>query len=114
VPRHASAGGGLVRTGPAKRIFSSCMLRFGGGRDQPRRPLFPLKGAIEWKRKDPGIAACRAARPWCTVRAWPAFEDMHASLRRVMITARISACSQASPAPRQIQEVLTAWHAAAA
>jgi hypothetical protein len=56
----------------------------------------------------------RQAQPWYTAKTEPAFEDMLTSLRRVMITARISAGSQASPTPQQIQEVLTAWHAAAA
>jgi hypothetical protein len=61
-----------------------------------------------------GIARRRAAQPWYTAKTEPAFEDMLTSLRRVMITARISAGSQASPTPQQIQEVLAAWHAAAA
>ena len=60
------------------------------------------------------IARRRAAQPWYTTKTEPAFEDMLTSLRRVMITARISAASQASPTPQQIQDVLTAWTAAAA
>jgi len=60
------------------------------------------------------IARRREAQPWYTAKTEPAFEDMLTSLRRVMITARISAGSQASPTPQQIQDVLTAWHAAAA
>jgi plasmid stabilization system protein ParE len=60
------------------------------------------------------IARRRHAQPWYTAKTEPAFEDMLTSLRRIMITARISAGSQASPTPQQIQEVLTAWHAAAA
>jgi hypothetical protein len=65
-------------------------------------------------RHDTDIARRRQAQPWYTAKTEPAFEDMLTSLRRVMITARISAGSQASPTPQQIQEVLTAWHAAAA
>jgi hypothetical protein len=61
-----------------------------------------------------GIARRREAQPWYTTKTEPAFEDMLTTLRRVMITARISAGSQASPTPQQIQEVLTAWHTAAA
>jgi hypothetical protein len=60
------------------------------------------------------IAGRRAAQPWYTAKTEPAFEDMLTSLRRVMITARISAASQATPTPQQIQDVLTAWAAAAA
>jgi hypothetical protein len=56
----------------------------------------------------------RAAQPWYTAKTEPAFEDMLASLRRVILAARISAGSQASPTPQQIQDVLAAWHAAAA
>jgi len=39
---------------------------------------------------------------------------MLTQLRRTLITARISAGSQANPTPWQTQEVLAAWHAAAA
>jgi hypothetical protein len=39
---------------------------------------------------------------------------MLTQLRRTLITARISAGSQASPTPEQTQAVLAAWHAAAA
>jgi DDE superfamily endonuclease len=60
------------------------------------------------------IARRRAAQPWYAAKTEPAFEDMLTSLRRVMITARISAGSRATPTPQQIQDVLTAWHAAAA
>jgi DDE superfamily endonuclease len=60
------------------------------------------------------IAARRASQPWYTTKAGPAFEDMLTQLRRTLITARISAGSQANPTPRQTQEVLAAWHAAAA
>jgi hypothetical protein len=131
VPRHAGAGGGLARTGPAKRIFLSCMLRFGevcvisrAARCFPSK--VPSSGFFVTQRchrgetnglprhAGGGIAARRAARPWYTAKTGPAFEDMLTSLRRVMITARISAGSQASPTPQQIQEVLAAWHAAAA
>ncbi|HEX6449360.1 MAG TPA: transposase [Trebonia sp.] len=60
------------------------------------------------------IAARRAAQPWYTAKTGPAFEDMLTALRRVLITARISAGSRETPTPRQTQEVLAAWHAAAA
>jgi hypothetical protein len=39
---------------------------------------------------------------------------MLTQLRRVMITARISAGSPHNPTPEQTQAVLAAWHAAAA
>jgi hypothetical protein len=61
-----------------------------------------------------GIAARRAAEPWYTSKTEPAFEDMLAKLRRVMICARISGGSAAHPEPGQITAVLAAWHAAAA
>lgn len=60
------------------------------------------------------IADRRAAQPWYPAKTSPAFEDMLTILRRVLITARISAGSRDQPTPRQIQDVLTAWHAAAA
>ena len=60
------------------------------------------------------ITARRASQPWYTTKTGPAFEDMLTQLRRTLITARISAGSQANPTPRQTQEVLAAWHAAAA
>ena len=60
------------------------------------------------------VARRREAQPWYTAKTEPAFEDMLTSLRRVMITARISAGSQVSPTPQQIQDVLAAWHAVAA
>ena len=44
-------------------------------------------------------AARRAAQPWYTTKTGPAFEDMLTALRRVLITARISAGSQANPTP---------------
>jgi DDE superfamily endonuclease len=60
------------------------------------------------------IAARRAAQPWYPAKTGPAFEDMLTQLRRTLITARISAGSQASPTPEQTRAVLAAWHAAAA
>jgi hypothetical protein len=60
------------------------------------------------------ITARRHAQPWYTTKTEPAFEDMLTQLRRVLITARISAGSQHNPTPEQTQEVLAAWHAAAA
>jgi hypothetical protein len=39
---------------------------------------------------------------------------MLTQLRRVLITARISKGSAASPTPEQTKAVLAAWHAAAA
>jgi DDE superfamily endonuclease len=61
-----------------------------------------------------GIHDRRAAEPWYTSKAEPAFEDMLTKLRRVLICARISGGSAAHPEPRQITAVLAAWHAAAA
>lgn len=60
------------------------------------------------------IAARRDDQPWYTSKSGPAFEDMLTALRRVLIAARISAGSQENPTPRQIQDVLAAWDAAAA
>jgi len=51
----------------------------------------------------------RAAEPWYTSKAGPAFEDMLTKLRRTMITARISGGSAAHPEPEQITAVLAAW-----
>ena len=56
----------------------------------------------------------RAAEPWYTSKAEPAFEDMLTKLRRVLICARISRGSAAQPEPAQITAVLAAWEAAAA
>jgi hypothetical protein len=58
--------------------------------------------------------ARRAGQPWYPAKTSPAFEDMLTALRRALITARISAGSRENPTPRQIQDVLAAWHAAAA
>jgi SRSO17 transposase len=64
---------------------------------------------------DPAIiTARRHAQPWYPAKTQPAFEDMLTQLRRVLITARISAGSQDNPTPEQTRAVLTAWHAAAA
>jgi SRSO17 transposase len=60
------------------------------------------------------ITARRHAQPWYPAKAEPAFEDMLTQLRRVLITARISKGSTASPTPEQTKAVLAAWHAAAA
>jgi hypothetical protein len=60
------------------------------------------------------ITARRQAQPWYQTKTGPAFEDMLAKLRRVMICARISGGSPAHPEPEQITAVLAAWHAAAA
>jgi len=60
------------------------------------------------------ITARRRNQPWYTTKTQPAFEDMLTQLRRVMITARISAGSAAQPTPGQTRAVLAAWHAAAA
>jgi hypothetical protein len=60
------------------------------------------------------ITARRHDQPWYAAKTEPAFEDMLASLRRVLITARISGGDPAPPTTRQIQAVLTAWNAAAA
>ncbi len=56
----------------------------------------------------------REDQPWYTDKTEPAFEDMLAKLRRVLITARISGGSAAQPTPEQIRAVNAAWAAAAA
>jgi DDE superfamily endonuclease len=61
-----------------------------------------------------GITARRHAQPWYPAKTEPAFEDMLAQFRRVLITARISKGSTAHPTPEQTKAVLAAWHAAAA
>jgi SRSO17 transposase len=60
------------------------------------------------------VTARRHDQPWYHAKTEPAFEDMLTQLRRTMITARISAGSSAPPTPEQTQQVLAAWHAAAA
>jgi hypothetical protein len=60
------------------------------------------------------ITARRRNQPWYHAKTEPAFEDMLTQLRRVLITARISAGSPHNPTPGQIKDVLAAWHAAAA
>ncbi len=60
------------------------------------------------------VTARREAQPWYHAKAEPAFEDMLTQLRRTMIAARISGGSSAHPTPEQTQQVLAAWHAAAA
>ena len=60
------------------------------------------------------ITARRRDQPWYAAKTEPAFEDMLTSLRRVLITARISRGHTATPTTSQIQAVLTAWNAAAA
>jgi SRSO17 transposase len=60
------------------------------------------------------VTARRHDQPWYHTKTEPAFEDMLTQLRRTMIAARISAGSSAHPTPEQTQQVLTAWHAAAA
>ena len=60
------------------------------------------------------ITARRHDQPWYTTKTEPAFEDMLTQLRRTMIAARISAGSSTPPTPEQTQQVLAAWHAAAA
>lgn len=59
------------------------------------------------------ITARRHDQPWYTAKTEPAFEDMLTSLRRALITARISAGQPARPTSQQIHAVLTAWAAAA-
>jgi hypothetical protein len=56
----------------------------------------------------------RHEQPWYAAKNEPAFEDMLAKLRRVLITARISGGSPAQPTPEQIRAVTAAWTAAAA
>jgi SRSO17 transposase len=60
------------------------------------------------------VTARRHDQPWYRTKTEPAFEDMLTQLRRTMIAARISAGSSAHPTPEQTQQVLAAWHAAAA
>jgi SRSO17 transposase len=60
------------------------------------------------------VTARREAQPWYHAKTEPAFEDMLTQLRRTMITARISGGSSTHPTPEQTQQVLAAWHAAAA
>jgi hypothetical protein len=60
------------------------------------------------------VTARRHDQPWYHTKTEPAFEDMLIQLRRTMIAARISAGSSAHPTPEQTQQVLAAWHAAAA
>jgi hypothetical protein len=60
------------------------------------------------------VTARREAQPCYHAKTEPAFEDMLTQLRRTMIAARISAGSSAHPTPEQTQQVLAAWHAAAA
>jgi hypothetical protein len=60
------------------------------------------------------ITARRQEQPWYAAKTEPAFEDMLTSLRRVLITARISGGNPTTPTTSQIQAVLTAWNAAAA
>lgn len=60
------------------------------------------------------IADRREDQPWYAAKTEPAFEDMLAKLRRVLITARISGGSAAQPTPEQIRAVTAAWEAAAA
>jgi hypothetical protein len=55
---------------------------------------FPLDGTFGWQRI-PSMAPLSGNGGGTR----PAFEDMPASLRRVVITARISAGSRASPTP---------------
>jgi hypothetical protein len=56
----------------------------------------------------------REDQPWYTAKTEPAFEDMLAKLRHVLITARISSGSAAQPTPEQIRAITAAWTAAAA
>jgi hypothetical protein len=60
------------------------------------------------------VAARRHDQPWYAAKTEPAFEDMLTSLRRALLTARISAGQPGKPTPRQIKAVLAAWNAAAA
>jgi hypothetical protein len=60
------------------------------------------------------VTSRRHDQPWYTAKTEPAFEDMLTSLRRALITARISAGEPGPPTTRQIQAVLTAWNTAAA
>ena len=58
----------------------------------------------------PGDAAQhRAARPWYTSKTDPAFSDMLAKLRRVIIAARFTPNDQAAPTHAEIRTVQHAW-----
>lgn len=51
----------------------------------------------------------RAARPWYTTKTDPAFSDMLAKLRRVIIAARFVPAATGQPTDAQIREVQRAW-----
>jgi hypothetical protein len=58
----------------------------------------------------PGDAAeHRAARPWYTSKTDPAFSDMLAKLRRVIIATRFTPNDQVAPTAAEIRAVQRAW-----
>jgi hypothetical protein len=88
----------VQRTAPFALIVSTLVVTWYARHGHPRHTL----------------TARRHDQPRYTAKTEPAFEDMLTQLRRTMIAARISAGSSAHPTPEQTQQVLTAWHAAAA
>jgi hypothetical protein len=60
------------------------------------------------------VTARRAEAPWYRSKTRPAYLDMIAQLRRVMITTRILGHSRDQPTPQQTHEVYLAWEQAAA
>ena len=111
-----------------EQAFADARSILGAGEARNRTPravqrtvpfaLYTRTLIITWYARhghDPdAITARRHAQPWYTAKTQPAFEDMLTQLRRVLITARISAGSPADPTPAQTRAVLAAWHAAAA
>jgi hypothetical protein len=109
-----------------EQAFSDARNVLGAGEDRTRTPAAVQRAVpfallvhtlviIWYARNGSGqVTARRHREPWYTAKTEPAFEDMLTSLRRALITARISRGSQATPTPQQIQDVLAAWHQAAA
>ncbi|MEY9932459.1 hypothetical protein ABH926_007110, partial [Catenulispora sp. GP43] len=55
------------------------------------------------------VADRRMRQPWYTSKTEPAFADMAAKLRRVIIAARFSPIRAAQPTATEIREVQHAW-----
>jgi hypothetical protein len=111
-----------------EQAFSDVRNVLGGGQARNRAPAAVERTVpftmlvhtliITWYARsghdDADIARRRALQPWYTAKTEPAFEDMLAKLRRVMITAGISRTRSTPPTPQETQAVLAAWTAAAA